>query len=307
MTRHLKTFAKRYLPGLLSLTILLVLAFFVPWRDVWDHLSDINPLVFIVLVLLGLGFYTGKAIRFWWILRLLGIKKRFREILPIYLAGQPVALLPAGEMYRAAMVHRIYDITLERASPSVTVQYIYEGVAVVSIGLIAALSAHISRLPVIAIAVVLGLLIYGFKTERLNRPIRHLPFINPSRQKVNKFVRDHEKLLGRKAFAQLLVLSYIPEIMGIATVYIAAHSTGINLTLINTCVVYTVPMILAAVALLPGGFGISEGGTFGLLRLFHATSGAAATVTLLYRVFNLGIGLAMGVVASFFVPRTSAK
>lgn len=299
---------QKYLPIGLSAVILAVIAFSVPWGEVWDKLSDFPIPALVALTVIGFGYYVGKGLRFWVMLRQLGVRKPFGSILLLYLAGQPLSIMPAGEIYRTALLQKQYGISISRTSPTVLMQGVVEGIVVLSVALVSTFLLGKYRLVVLAVALMLAFGVWVLKgTNQSGKIVSKLPFVHLSRQKIQKFTEDNKMFLSRDKLPQLLLLSLIPELCGIAIVYIAASGLDLHLTLVQSAIAYSVPLAISAVSFLPGGLGASEGSTLGIIKLFGATTATATAVTLIIRVFTLGIGVAMGFVALLFLPKSASK
>lgn len=78
---------------------------------------------------------------------------------------------------------------------------------------------------------------------------------------------------------------------------VAARTVGLDLGLAQLLTAYCLRQFLTVVALTPGGLGITEAGTAGVLVAFGGDPAAASATALLYAVFSQGMSLPLGLTA----------
>lgn len=290
----------RYIPLAIGLIILCIIAMLAPWEQIDDLLEKIPPLVFLSLFGLSILYYVAKAVRFWYILRLLSISADFKTVSLLYFSGQPFSILPAGELYRTVLLKKHLGISISKSSPSVTIQGLVEAIVLLALSLFGALIIGQSALMVAVIGVLLAIVIIALQRGWLNRSytlIDKLPYVSISQRKFQIFVQSHRDVLVPKSLLFLVLLSLVPVLSGIGILYIASDAVGFDMGFIESMIGYSLPVILSGLSFLPGGLGVSEGGTIGILQLFGATAAGAIAITLLLRIFTLVAGLLFGVVA----------
>lgn len=291
---------KRFLPLVLGLAILTAIALLAPWAKVLPLLAKIEPEPLAIMSVLAVTYYSAKAVRFWVMLRLLGIVKPLPRVALIYMAAQPASVLPAGELFRTVLLEKKLDVPMKESTPTVTLQGLIEAVILLSFSLIGALILGRDRLAVIGVAIVLVLFLYSIKSGWLSggeRFLNKLPFLEISKSKYNRFLKDHQKLLSRKPLAIIGAMSIVPVLAGILIFYTAAHAVNADISLSGASIGYSLPVVLSGISFLPGGLGASEGGTLGILKLIGVSTAAAFAITLLIRVFTLGAGMLFGLSA----------
>ncbi|QFG69138.1 lysylphosphatidylglycerol synthase transmembrane domain-containing protein [Ornithinimicrobium pratense] len=79
--------------------------------------------------------------------------------------------------------------------------------------------------------------------------------------------------------------------------WLAARSVGLDLPLAELIAAYTFRQMLTAVAVTPGGLGVTEVGTAGLLVILGGSAGAASATALLYAIYAHLVVVPFGVVA----------
>jgi uncharacterized protein (TIRG00374 family) len=291
---------RKIAPFVISLALLFIIARLAPWGQVIEVLDDINPLAILALVALSAVYYIAKILRFWYMLRILGIKEPLGVISWIYLAAQPVSLLPAGELFRAKALETYRDIPMAKAVPTFTAQGLMEGVGIAVVGVASALTLGTERLPALILAVVVVLSILGIRLgylAHLTKLINAIPFVSVSRVRLTRFSKQNQALFSGWTLWILAFISVGIELVGVAIAYVSVAGLSGHLNLFQAALFYIVPLIVSFISFLPGGLGASEQSAIGLLLLMGQTSAIAVAATLIMRVAIVVTGLVYGVIA----------
>jgi uncharacterized protein (TIRG00374 family) len=287
----------RYAPLGLGLGLLAILALLVPWREVLPYLARLGAPTYVVLVIGSLVYYTGRAVRYWLMLRMLGERPSFTSVAIACLAAQPVAVLPGGELYRTTMLKRYSGVSLKQSVPSVVAQSLAEEFGLLAIALAGAVLMGHYGWVIVGVGVVVTAIwafIYWNNSQLSHQLVNKLPWVNLGHRQVRSFLDKNRQLLSGTNFLILVAAAGISTLAGVAIVYAAAQGVGEPLGPLQAATAYAVPMILEAVSFLPGGFGVSEQGSVGVLALFGVPLPAAVAVTIIMRIFTLGMGFVYG-------------
>jgi glycosyltransferase 2 family protein len=294
----------RYVPLIVGLLILLVIALLAPWGQIEELLERVPPSIFLALAGLSVLYYVSKTIRFWYILRLLDIHAPLRTVSLLYLSGQPFSLLPAGELYRTILLKKHLGIHISKSSPSVTIQGLVEAIVLLSLSVVGAFVIGRNRIAVGIICVLLVTLITALQRGWLIKAysfIIKLPYVSIDESKFQKFIKSHQELLAPRSLIILVAFSLIPVFSGISILYLASRAVGFDIGYVHSMIAYSLPVIISGLSFIPGGLGVSEGGTIGMVQLFGASAAAAVTIALLVRIFTLISGLIYGVIAQLIL------
>lgn len=289
-----------FIPLTIGIVILGVIALIAPWEQIGILLNKIPLSVFLALIVLSVVYYVSKAIRFWYILRLLDIQKPLLAVSLLYLSSQPYSLLPAGELYRTVLLKKHMNVSMTKSSPSVTMQGLIEAIVLISFSIVGAFLIGRNRFAVAVVAILLVILIIALQRgwlAKLHLILDKIPYVSINKHKYNKFIASHQLLLKPRALATLVAFSLIPVLAGIGILYISSQAIGFDISFIESAIGYSLPSIVSGLTFLPGGLGVTEGGTIGMVQLFGASAAAAVTITLLLRIFTLISGLVYSVFA----------
>ena len=299
MTLTLKQLS-RYAPLVIGLVILLVIIPLVPWGQVWPYLARLTPLAILGLILASWCYYLGRAVRYWLILRFLNHPVAFWTVLLACLIAEPVAILPAGELYRGQMLRRYGNVAVAKSLPGVFAQGLAEVTGLIIVALVGVAFIHKYVFIVLGIAAVMAvflLFLHFHSLRRSHHYLNKLPFVSIGFVKFQSFVQHNRNLLSGRNFIALILASYISIAGGIAILYISNVTLGGNLSIFEAGIAYALPTVLETVSFLPGGLGVQEQGTVGILTLFGTGVPLAVALTILVRLFTLGVGFIYGFTA----------
>lgn len=290
----------KYVPLIVGLLILLVIAVLAPWGQIEELLERVPVSIFLALTGLSVLYYASKAIRFWYILRLLDIHAPFIPVLLLYLSGQPFSLLPAGELYRTILLKKHLGISASKSSPSVTIQGLVEAIVLLLLSIAGAFVIGRNQVAVGIVGLLLIALIVTLQRGWFVKSyslVNNLPYVSVDETKFRRFIKSHQELLAPRSLSVLVVFSLIPVLAGVSILYLASRAIGFDIGYVHSMITYSLPVIVSGLSFIPGGFGVNEGGTIGMVQLFGASTAAAITIALLVRIFTLVAGLVYGVIA----------
>lgn len=288
---------RRFLPIIISGILIIILIGYAPWSQVLEILADLDATTIALLVGLSLLYYAIKVIRFWYMLRTLGIHQPLRVVTQTYMAAQPVTLLPAGEIYRCRMLERYTGVPMKDSLPTFTSQGLFEGAGMAAVGIVCALSLGQLRFPVITLGVIVvlaGVAIRMGYLHPLLRLIDKLPLVSISHNGSLHFSTGNAKMLKLPYLPIILGMSIIGEILGGLIAYVSVVGLDGHINLATAMLVYIIPMVVGFLSLLPGGLGASEQSAVGLLLIAGTGVALAVAATLLMRVTIVGLGVLYG-------------
>jgi uncharacterized protein (TIRG00374 family) len=303
-----KAFA--YAPLVLGIAILGVGSLFVPWREVTPHLARLDMSSYIAIAVLGVAYYASRIVRYHYMLGVLNAPRSFVKTILSYFTAQPISLLPAGEAYRVVTLQEHSKVPKSKGISIVFIQSFTENIAMV---LLALMSAIVLKQYVV---IVLGLLllylvIFIFiRTKRTARRshkiLNKLPFVSFARSKFDSFIHKNKTLLSGSSLAVLIGSGFISTLIASTLLFIVANDMDLKIDYLHAIIAFTLPTVLQNISFLPGGIGINEQGSVGLLVLLGASLPAAVAVTIIMRFVTLALGVFLGLI-SIIVAKLRTK
>lgn len=294
-----RTIAKNA-PLVIGLLILGVGAWFVPWSDTIPYLFKLSPLTYVLLLILGLAYYFTRILRYVYALKELGESKPLSRVTLAYITAQPLSLLPGGEAFRVVTLKQYAGVPPAKGASVVFLQSFTENIGLVSLALLSAiiLNKYILIIAIVlTVYIVLVILLRARRTARMShRVIRRLPYIEVSQAKINMFFSKNRQLLSGKSAVILLVTSLVSSLIASTALYIVARSFDVELGFVGAIIGYALPMILQNSTALPGGIGINEQSSVGILLLFGVAVAPAIALTIIVRMLTQVLGMVIGLV-----------
>ena len=298
---------RQLLPALISLAILGLIVLYVHPEQLGGALSRFHLAYLPVVLSLSLAYYLLKGYQWHLFLKPLKLDHGAVETILIYLAGQPTAILPLGELTRAFILRQHAKVNLGEVSATVVVQEL-----LYPIFLIAAAVPGAGQFPGAQAAVVVALLgILGISTILLwprafNFVMRfavRVPIIKHYAADLMSLHKDVIFIARRPATLGPALLGPVAAMIAIAMFYFTVRSVGIDLGVYQAAFVYAVAHLAGGVSLLPGGIGAYEGSMTFLLVAFGVATPVAAAIAILNRAFDRLLVTVVGTVVFFAIRR----
>lgn len=263
-----------------------------------------------LLFICSIFYYLGRILRYWMMLRFLGEPVGFDKVALAVLIAQPIAVLPGGELYRIAMLKRYANVSLRDGVPSVFAQSLAESIGLLAIAIIGAafLRRYLLILLIVALVMLSLMLLIRWRNNRKSHAIvSKLPFINISYSRFKRFMEKNRRLMTGWNFLLLIAAAYVSIFAGISAVFVTANAFGGSLNIYEAAISFAIPVMLESISFLPGGIGVNEQGSVGMLSLFGMALPMAVAVTIAVRLTTLGSGFLYGFLAFGFARLASYK
>lgn len=274
--------------------------------------SDIEILVIhlqnakIEFVLLGVFVvFIGlipRSFRWYLMIRELGIKVNWKQIIPIYFSGVAFGLSPGrlGEVAKSIYLKRLVDAPIQKTAPTIIVERLLDVIAVLVISLSVFLligEKHVMMIIGFFILLICLLLIYKktYLIKILNKT-KHIPFLGKFSNNLITSVDIIFVLLKPKIFTKMLILSVISWMIESLVVYFVLKAFDIDLSILRSTFIYVISSLVGAASFLPGGIGTTEGGLIGLLILENVSYKEAIGPVIIIRSITLWMLIIFGVI-----------
>ncbi len=205
----------------------------------------------------------------------------------IFLAGLSGTITPAklGEVLKCGLLKRSFGVPVRRSVPIVLAERVTDASGVVVLAVAAGAGAN--RWPLLALALAgvaaIVLVVRSPLLERFSR-LGEAP-------EVARVLLETPLLLGMTA---LSAVSWFFECLA---AYVCVRGLRLDLSLVDTVVVFSLGSLAGALSFLPGGLGVAEGSMTGLIRVLGDVPRAAAVAaTVLIRLATLWFAVALGLV-----------
>jgi glycosyltransferase 2 family protein len=298
---------KLVIGALLAGIVFAALAMYGDVQELRRTASHFAPAAFGFGLMLAAGNYCLRIVRWQYYLRHIGIRIPLGESALVFLAGFVMSVTPGkvGEVFKSLLLHETRGVAITRTAPVVVAERLTDLVALVLLTAAGALAfEHGVAVTVSSAVMVAGLLLvcaYPPLGRFALRIAERLPLLGRISGKLRE---AYESLLEMTRPGPLVVatlLSFCAWGLECASLFVIVRGfPGASLTWDSAIFAYSASTIAGAVAMMPGGLGVTEIGMTALLQTLGgpAVGPAVATATtMLVRIATLWFAVAIGVVA----------
>ncbi len=270
---------------------------------------------FAVAVLLATGNYGLRFLRWQLYLERLGIRVDLTPSALIFLAGFAMSVTPGkvGELMKSALLLEHHGAPLSRTAPIVVAERVTDLVALVLLTALGSLAFEAGVPVAVGGAVLAGALLAVCVIRPLGElfiaTIARLPVVWRLTPKLREAYDALYDLTRPKPLAWGTALGTAAWFLEVLSLHVILWGLGVDLEWLASTFAYSASTIAGAVAMMPGGLGVTEAGMTGLLlALSDELSPAAATgATILTRLATLWWAVVVGFVALGVYRRLPSK
>jgi glycosyltransferase 2 family protein len=205
----------------------------------------------------------------------------------IFVAGLSGTITPAklGEVLKCALLKRSFGVPVRRSVPIVLAERVTDASGVVVLAVAAGAGANRWPLLVLALAgvVAIVLVVRSPLLERFSR--------------LGEAPEAARALLETRLLLGMTALSAVSWFFECLAAYVCVRGLRLDLSLVDTVVVFSLGSLAGALSFLPGGLGVAEGSMTGLIQVLgDVPKAAAVAATVLIRLATLWFAVALGLV-----------
>jgi glycosyltransferase 2 family protein len=267
--------------------VALGLGLYADFGQLGDELASFRWELFpLALALTALNY----LLRFWrWqrYLARLEIEVPTGRSFAIFVAGLSGTITPAklGEVLKCALLKRSFGVPVRRSVPIVLAERVTDASGVVVLAVAAGAGANRWPLLVLALAGVAAivLVVRSPLLERFSR--------------LGEAPEAARALLETRLLMGMTALSAVSWFFECLAAYVCVRGLRLDLSLVDTVVVFSLGSLAGALSFLPGGLGVAEGSMTGLIQVLgDVPKAAAVAATVLIRLATLWFAVALGLV-----------
>jgi glycosyltransferase 2 family protein len=271
----------------LAAVVALGLGLYADFGRLGDELASFRWELFpLALTLTALNY----LLRFWrWqrYLARLEIEVPTGRSFAIFVAGLSGTITPAklGEVLKCALLKRSFGVPVRRSVPIVLAERVTDASGVVVLAVAAGAGANRWPLLVLALAgvVAIVLVVRSPLLERFSR--------------LGEAPEAARALLETRLLLGMTALSAVSWFFECLAAYACVRGLRLDLSLVDTVVVFSLGSLAGALSFLPGGLGVAEGSMTGLIQVLgDVPKAAAVAATVLIRLATLWFAVALGLV-----------
>lgn len=274
------------------------------------HMTEFHATGFLLALALATGNYLLRLVRWEYYLRQIDVRVPLGLSALVFFAGFVMSVTPGkvGEVFKSLLLYESRGISIAKTAPVVVAERLTDLIALVAIASVGALTFEEGG-PIAlggGMLVLLGLVVSMYRPagELVIAIARRTPVV---RRFAPRLQEAYESLYTLSRPAPLLVgtlLSLLAWGLEVAAlVVIVGAFPGAMIEWDAAAVVYSASTLAGALAMMPGGLGVTEAGMTGLLLLAEGAGAVgidrslATAVTMLTRLATLWWAVVLGLVA----------
>ncbi len=288
------------------------------WEELLQNIVKINPLILLVAMILSLGNYIFRFLKWHLFTNSLNLEVSFMNNFLIFFSGLSLAITPAkaGEAIRAFLLREMSPSGLSQGLASTFSERLIDLLAVTILSLFGILflgsyhtSVYLPILLLILVTIILGVLIFLFNPlYNIFVKIFKLEKWGSLGSKIDQFRSDVIITFHFLTFVGALMLGLIGWTCEGIGFFLIAQNLQIQITFDAAIFIYATSSLLGAISFLPGGLGVMEGSMEVFLAdLLKIGTALAAALIILIRLTTLWFGVSLGLVFLLIITKKVEK
>ncbi len=298
---------KVVIAALLGALVFAALSFYGDVRALKANLERYAWVHFVIALALATGNYAIRFLRWQYYLGRVEVRIPMGESLLVFLSGFVMSVTPAkvGELLKSFLLYETRAIPIARTAPVVIAERLTDLFALVLLTALGSLAFADGRVVAIGGAIVVALLwvVIAFRPlgELAFRVAERLPLLARAVPKLREAYESMQRLVGPVPLGVATLMSLASWSLECVCLWeVARGFEGVLLSPLQASFAYAAPTIIGALALMPGGLGVTEASMAGVLEALGGEAmlpSMAIATTLLVRIATLWWAVVLGLVA----------
>jgi uncharacterized protein (TIRG00374 family) len=275
--------------------------------------TKFNLLLIPFLLLLSLGNYLVRYIKWNYYISILNIDLHKKDSLMIFMSGLLMSVTPGkiGELLKAYLVK-----TVNKTPVSVTAPIIFAERATdfLSLTILALIGAYIydygrNAALIITIVILIGIFILTNRKlfDSIMKFLSKIKFVEKRIESIERLYHSTYTLLKIKPLIIAIIISVLSWGFECYGYYLVINNFNNTIDVSWSFFSYSFSTIVGAVSMLPGGLGVTEGSFLLMLTSKGLSANDAAATTFITRVATLWFAVIVGILAIIFFQRRFGK
>lgn len=289
------------LATLLSVLVYAVLAALTDARAAARAITSFPPATFVAMLALTLVCYVLRAVRWRYYSGLLGYPASWRDTFYLHFSGMTMTVTPGkvGEVLKAYLGRELVGMPMTRGVTLLFTERLADLIAVLVLatGGLSLLAGGWLWFPGALGVVFAGTLVLSSKRFHAlaMRAVSSRPWMRRHHASAAAVSETFRATLSLRPLAVAIPMSIVAWGAEGVAFFLCLHALGFEgLGFSPAIAAYAVSTVIGALALLPGGIGLTEASLAGLAVAAGATGAVATAATVLIRIATLWFGVALG-------------
>ena len=253
--------------------------------------------------------YLLRFYKWHYYLGIIGVNIRVKDSLAVFLSGLSMSVTPAklGEVFKSYLLNRLNGTEVSRSVPVVFAERITDVLGLLILAAISFSTFRYGKEVLIAVLAVLLVLIMVIQSRsicnKLLQMSRSIPVIGRITDNLARAYESAYSLLRWRVLLVAVTLSIVSWGFECVAMYLVLRGFAVDVSVLLSTFVFSFSSLAGAVSMIPGGLGIAEGSSAGLLMLSGIAKEIAASATVTIRFCTLWFGVIVGVITLLLAMR----
>jgi len=278
-----------------------------------NRIADID-LIFIPFILGAMTlnlFFLG--LRFYRLVRILGIKISFRKSMWIYFSSLSFLSTPAGsgQLIKSHLIKKETGEPISKTAPIVLVEKWNElnSVLLLLIFLVI-INFLIESQIIIILGAVISLVIVGITRNDaffsfFKKISERIKFLNSLQESIDNSKNSLKSIMTVKSFLEGFVFTMPAKILEAISVFLAFKAIGIELDIVISTQIFFTAIASGFLSFIPGGIIVTESSMIGLLAKAGVDLAMASAAVIFVRLVTIWYATLLGLVSARFFLKSS--
>jgi glycosyltransferase 2 family protein len=270
-------------------------------------------------LILSLSFlnYVFRFFKWHYYINILDIKLSFKTSFLIFLSALTMSVTPGklGEVLKSYLLKEENGTPISKSAPILLAERITDFISIVMLCLIGSYYFDYGKTIVIIVGLVfiLTIILLGSRTislkiigffENFKFLKKHIEKVHTSYESIYLMVKIKPLLIA----TAISLLSWFFECIGFYIVINVFSSTSnIEVSLLSATFIYAFSTLVGAIAMLPGGVGVTEASLTGLLILSNIPKDISVASTIIIRLATLWFAVLVGIISVLIFQNITNK
>ncbi len=289
----------------LSAAALLYLGFtiYANIDNVLSAFEKFNWLIFPVLLLLSMGNYIFRFLKWDYYLSVLKVKIKKVDSLSIFMSGLLMSVTPGkmGELLKSYLVKEVTGTVMSKTFPVIFVERITDFLSLILITLIGAYIFNFGREIIIGVGIFYLLLLIIISNRRIALAVigllEKIKFLKKYMESIHNAYESSYLMLRPWPLLYTTIISIISWSFECWGYHLILINFNIEVSFLWAAFSYGFATIVGAITMLPGGLGVTEGSLTFMLVKNNFPKDVAVASTFIVRVVTLWFALLVGILS----------
>lgn len=297
--------------------IFLAFSVYADFDKLLDAFGEFNWLFFPLILALSFMNYIFRFSKWEYYRKILGIELSTKRSFLIFLSAFVMSVTPGkmGEVLKSYLLKEENGTPVARSAPIVVAERLTDFISIVFLCIVGAFVFDYGQAAIVIIGIVfIGFtLLLSWKKACLSliALFGKVKFLSKHVEKFHTAYDSIFRLVRIKPLIVATILSIISWFFECIGFYIVLNvfstATNIEVSLLTATFIYGFSTLIGAIAMLPGGLGVTEAFLTGLLQILKIPKNISVASTIIIRVATLWFAVVVGIVAVLIYQKVTHR